>query len=91
MNLSLRIYKNEYQASHLNYIKSVFDVTKESEKTIEIVGEETLLAKVQLGMFATDEQFKNIFPDYVTVLERQAITNKELEDLKDQIATTLCR
>lgn len=91
MEYSLRIYKNEYQAAHINFIKGVFEVVEESEKTLTIVGDETMLEKAQSGMFTTDEQFKAIFPEYVTIAERQAITRKELEALKDQIATTLCR
>lgn len=91
MEYSLRIYKNEYQPAQLNYIKGVFKVIEESENIITITGDEVLLHKVMSAIFLTDERFKEVFPEYVTVAERQAITRKELEALKETIATTLCK
>ena len=91
MEYSLRIYKNEYQPAQLNYIKGVFNVVEESDNTITIIGDEINLNKVMSAIFVTDNDFKAIFPEYVTVAERRAITRKELNNLKDQIATTLCR
>lgn len=89
MEYSLRIYKNEYQPAQLNYIKGIFNVVEESENTI--TGDEVQLHKVMSAMLLNDERFKEVFPEYVTVAERQAITRKELEALKDTIATTLCK
>lgn len=91
MDYSLRIYKNEYDEHHLNFIRKIFKVNLETEKVVEFVGEQELLEKVMSGMFCTDEQFKAIFPEYQTRKEREEWTSKELENLKTTIATTLCR
>lgn len=91
MEYSLNIYKNEYQEAHLVFIRKHFTVSDETEKVLTIVGIDYKLEKVMSGMFATDEQFKALFPDYQTEKERQEWTRKELADLKDNIATTLCR
>lgn len=91
MEYLLRIYKNEYQPAQLNYIKGIFNVIEESKNIITITGDEVQLHKVMSAMLLTDERFKEVFPEYVTVAERQAITRKELEALKDTIATTLCK
>lgn len=90
MEYSLNIYKNEYQETHLAFIRKHFTVSGETEKVLTIVGNDSQLEKVMSGMFATDDQFKAIFPDYQTAKERAEWTNKELADLKDNIATTLC-
>lgn len=91
MEYSLRIYKNEYGVRHLNFIRKKFEVTGETEKTLEVVGKEQDLEMLMSAMFLTDEQFKAVFPDYQTEKERQEWTRKELADLKDTIARTLCR
>lgn len=91
MDYSLRVYKNEYAELHLSFIRKAFKVNFETEKVIEIVGEQELIEKVMSGMFCTDEQFKAIFPEYQTRKEREEWTSKELENLKATIATTLCR
>lgn len=91
MEYSLRIYKNEYGVRHLNFIRKKFEVTGETEKTIEVVGKEQDLKMLMSAMFSTDEQFKALFPDYQTEKESQEWTRKELSDLKDTIARTLCR
>lgn len=84
MDYSLRIYKNEYAELHLNFICKAFKVNLETEKVIEIVGEQEQLEKVMSGMFCTDEQFKALFPEYQTRKEREEWTSKELETLKKQ-------
>lgn len=91
MEYSLNIYKNEYQEAHLAFIRKHFTVSGETEKVLTIVGIDYKLEKVMSGMFATDDQFKAIFPEYQTATERAEWTNKELADLKDNVATTLCR
>lgn len=90
MEYTLRIYKNEYQPAQLNYIKGAFEVLDESDKVITIKSDETMLYRVQSAMFLDDERFKEVFPEYVTVAERQAITRQKLDALKTTIATTLC-
>ncbi|MCM1165187.1 MAG: hypothetical protein NC311_11750 [Muribaculaceae bacterium] len=90
MEYTLRIYKNEYQPAQINYIKGVSEVLEESDKVITIKGDETMLNKIQSAMFLSDERFKEVFPEYVTVAERQAITRQELDNLKATIANTLC-
>lgn len=91
MDFSLRIYKNEYGVRHLNFIRKKFEVTGETEKTLEVVGKEQDLEMLMSAMFLNDEQFKALFPDYQTEKECQEWTRKELADLKDTIARTLCR
>lgn len=89
MEYSLRIYKNEYGVRHLNFIRKKFEVTGETEKTLEVVGKEQDLEMLMSAMFLTDEQFKAVFPDYQTEKECQEWTRKELADLEDTIARTL--
>lgn len=91
MDFSLRIYKNEYGVRHLNFIRKKFEVTGETEKTLEVIGKEQDLEMLMSAMFLNDEQFKALFPDYQTEKECQEWTRKELADLKDTIARTLCR
>lgn len=91
MEYSLRIYKNEYGVRHLNFIRKKFEVSGETEKTLEVVGKEQDLEMLMSAMFLNDEQFKVLFPDYQTEKESQEWTRKELADLKDTIARTLCR
>lgn len=91
MEYSLRIYKNEYGVRHLNFIRKTFTVSGETEKVLTIIGEEVELEKVMSAMFLTDEQFKAIFPDFQTEKECAEWTRKQLADLKDNIAKTLCR
>lgn len=91
MEYSLRIYKNEYGVRHLNFIRKKFEVTGETEKTLEVVGKEQDLEMLMSAMFLTDEQFKAVFPDYQTEKECQEWIRKELADLEDTIARTLCR
>lgn len=91
MEYSLRIYKNEYGVRHLNFIRKKFEVSGETEMTLEVVGKEQDLEMLMSAMFLNDEQFKALFPDYQTEKERQEWTRKELADLKDTIARTLCR
>lgn len=64
MEYSLRIYKNEYGVRHLNFIRKKFEVSGETEKTLEVVGKEQDLEMLMSAMFSTDEQFKALFPDY---------------------------
>lgn len=90
MEYSLRIYKNEYGVRHLNFIRKKFEVSGETEKTLEVVGKEQDLEMLMSAMFSTDEQFKAIFPDYRTEKECQEWTRKQLADLEDTIAKTLC-
>lgn len=90
MEYSLQVYKNEYGVRHLNFIRKTFTVSGETEKVLTIIGEEVELEKVMSAMFLTDEQFKAIFPDYQTEKECQEWTCKQLADLKDNIAKTLC-
>ena len=61
------------------------------EKTLEVVGKEQDLEMLMSAMFLNDEQFKALFPDYQTEKECQEWTRKQLADLKDTIARTLCR
>lgn len=91
MEYSLRIYKNEYGVRHLNFIRKTFEVSIETETILEIIGKESDLEMVMSAMFSTDEQFRAIFPDYRTEKECQEWTRKQLADLKDNIAKTLCR
>lgn len=85
----LRIYKNEYSERQLAYIRKHYTVVGETEKVLRIESTEDELDKVQSAMFRTDEQFKAVFPDYMTKAERELYTATKLAELRSHIADTL--
>lgn len=88
--MTLRIYKNEYESRHIDFIRTNFTVVEESENVLAIAGTEEILNNVMQGMMTSDEQFKAIFPDFRTLAERQAYTDEQICATKKSLQNTLC-
>lgn len=88
-NMSLRVYKDEYNASQLTYIRDNFEVVTESENVILISGCETRLKDLMSLTFSDDENFKKLFNDYLTKEERIENTKKEIHHLADEFRKSL--
>lgn len=89
MQMSLRIYKNEYSENQLRYIRNNFEVFTESANFIIISGDESRLEDLMSLMFSTDEDFKKLFNDYLTEEERIENTKKEIRHLADEFRNSL--
>ena len=89
MQMSLRIYKDEYSENQLRYIRNNFVVFTESENVIIISGSESRLDDLMSLTFSTDEQFKNLFNDYLTEAARIENTKKEIHHIADEFRNTL--
>lgn len=88
-NMSLRVYKDEYNASQLTYIRDNFEIVTESENVILISGSEARLEDLMSLTFSTDENFKKLFNDYLTKEERIENTKKEIHHLADEFRKSL--
>ena len=89
MQMSLRLYKNEYSKNQLRYIRNKFEVFTESENVIIISGSESRLEDLMSLTFSTDENFKKLFNDYLTEEERIENTKKEIRHLADEFRNSL--
>ena len=69
--LSLRVYRNEYTFNQFRYIHTHFCVLDYSENVLTIIAEESEINKIMSLMYSTDEQFKSLFPDFLTEEERR--------------------
>lgn len=88
-NMSLRVYKDEYNASQLTYIRDNFEIVTESENVILIAGSEARLEDLMSLTFSDDEKFKQLFNDYLTKEERIENTKKEIHHLADEFRKSL--
>ncbi len=91
MTMTLNIYKDEYKATHLDYLRNAFTVESETEKVVTISGDQAELEKAMMGMFNNDEQFKSLFPGFLTEKERIENTKNEMKHLADEMRDTLLR
>lgn len=89
MQMSLRVYKDEYSENQLRYIRNNFEVFTESANFIIISGSESRLEDLMSLMFSTDEDFKKLFNDYFTEEERIENTKKEIRHLADEFRNSL--
>ena len=89
MQMSLRIYTNEYNANQLRYIRDNFEVVTETTNVIIISGSESRLEDLMSLTFSTDEKFKQLFNDYLTEYERIDNTKKEIRHLADEFRNSL--
>lgn len=89
--LTLRIYKDEYNEFQLRYIAEHYKVIDETDKVLTIAGEIHELENIMENCFASDEKFKESFPEYLTQKERELQTLAELNTIKTQMATILLR
>ena len=91
MTMTLNIYKDEYKASHLDYLRKAFTVESETSKVVTISGDQAELEKAMMGMFNNDEQFKSLFPGFLTEKERILNTRREMKHIADEMRDTLLR
>ena len=91
MTMTLNIYKDEYKASHLGYLREAFTVESETPKVVTISGTQADLERAMMGMYTSDEQFKSLFPEFISEAERIENTKNEMKHLADEIRDTLLR
>ena len=89
MQMSLRIYKDEYSENQLRYIRNNFEIFTESANVIIISGSKSRLEDLMSLTFSTDENFKTLFNDYLTEEERVENTKKEIHHLADEFRNSL--
>ena len=89
MQMSLRIYKDEYSENQLRYIRTNFEIFTESANVIIISGSESRLEDLMSLTFSDDEKFKQLFNDYLTEEERVDNTKKEIRHLADEFRNSL--
>ena len=89
MQMSLRVYKDEYSENQLRYIRNNFEIFTETTNVIIISGSESRLEDLMSLTFSTDEKFKQLFNDYLTEDERIENTKKEIRQLADEFRNSL--
>ena len=89
MQMSLRVYKDEYSENQLRYIRNNFEIFTESANVIIISGSESRLEDLMSLTFSDDEKFKQLFNDYLTEEERIDNTKKEIRHLADEFRNSL--
>ena len=88
--LTLRIYKNEIDATRMAFIRKSFSIYEESEKVLTVEGSKDDILKLYDNYLLSDAQFKAAFPEYMTYTERVKYTEKMCESIKIYIRKTLC-
>ena len=88
--LTLRIYKNEIDATRMAFIRKNFIVFDESEKFLTVEGSKDDILKLYDNYLLSDDKFKEAFPDYLTYTERVKYTEKMCESIKIYIKKALC-
>ena len=91
MTMTLNIYKDEYKASHLDYLRKAFTVESETSKVVTISGTQADLERAMMGMYNNDEQFKSLLPAFITEQERIENTKNEMKHRADEMRDTLLR
>ena len=91
MQMSLRVYKDEYSENQLRYMRNNFEVVTETTDIILILGDESRLEDLMSLTFSTDEKFKQLFNDYLTEEERIENTKKEIRHLADEFRNSLLK
>ena len=88
--LTLRIYKNEIDATRLAFIRKHFVVFEESEQVLTVGGSKDDILKLYDNYLLDEAQFKAAFPEYMTYTERVKYTEKMCESIKIYIKKALC-
>ena len=88
--LTIRIYKNEIDATRLAFIRKSFSIYEESEKVLTVEGSKDDILKLYDSYLLDDAQFKAVFPEYMTYAERVKYTEKMCESIKEYFRETLC-
>ena len=87
---TLRIYKNEIDATRLAYIRKHFARFMESPKVLTVQGDSEEMEKLYSCYLLDENRFKAVFPDYLTLAERVAYTERMCQKIKNDFAATLC-
>ena len=87
---TLRIYKNEIDATRLAYIRKHFALFMESPKVLTVQGDEKEMEKLYSCYLLDENGFKAVFPDYLTYSERVRYTEKLCEGIKNYYRDVLC-
>ena len=88
--LTLRIYKNEIDATRLAFIRKSFSIYEESEQVLTVEGSKDDILKLYDSYLLNDAQFKAVYPEYMTYTERVAYTDKMCECTKSYSTRALC-
>ena len=88
--LTLRIYKNEIDATRLAFIRKSFSIYEESEKVLTVEGSKDDILKLYDNYLLNEAQFKKAYPEYMTYAERVAYTKKMCECIKNYFGNALC-
>ena len=88
--LTLRIYKNEIDATRMAFVRKHFVVFEESEQVLTVEGSKDDILKLYDNYLLSDAQFKEAYPEYMTYTDRVAYTEKKCECIKTYFRTTLC-
>lgn len=88
--LTLRIYKNEIDATRLAFIRKSFSIYEESEQFLTVEGSKDDILKLYDNYLLNEAQFKEAYPDYLTYTERVKYTEKMCESIKIYLRKTIC-
>ena len=88
--LTLRIYKNEIDATRMAFIRKHFIVCEDAEKFLTVEGSKDDILKLYDNYLLNDAQFKAAYPEFMTYTERVAYTEKMCECIKNYFRNTLC-
>ena len=88
--LTLRIYKNEIDATRLAFIRKSFSIYEETEKVLTVEGSKDDILKLYDNYLLDEAQFKEAYPEYMTHTERVAYTEKICEGIKSYFRNALC-
>lgn len=88
--LTLRIYKNEIDATRMAFIRKHFIVVEDTEKFLTVEGSKDDILKLYDTYPLDDAQFKEAYPDYLTYTERVKYTEKMCESIKIYLRKTIC-
>ena len=88
--VTLRIYKDEIDATRLAYIRKHFAIFMESPKVLIVQGDSEEMEKLYSCYLLDDNRFKAVFPDYLTYTERVRYTEEKCESIRDYFRNTLC-
>ena len=89
MQMSLRVYKDEYSENQLRYIRNNFEIFTETTNVIIISGSSSRLEDLMSLTFSDDEKFKQLFNDYLTEEEEIIENTKKIHHLADEFRKSL--
>jgi hypothetical protein len=84
---TVRIYLNEYTEEQLRYISEHYTISYNSAKVmfVEVTGGKEEADKLESACFKTDEQFKAIYPDFLTPYDRLETSRRLFRELAARV------